>query len=445
MRGLAERRFTPFDRRSLGLAFILVILPNALFLATMPFYIAERLLSPLLYLAAGLLALALPRWTAWPLFLGAAVIDLGLIVAIAFHLPIATAVDSLRFMATIDPAASAFYIFIAAAVAASALLAAWLTIRHRSSLRGASPTPAALLAFALVLLDYKVNLPYTETGTAAPFESAVGKAGLTADAVAGQGHNLLIVMVEGMGAFAEPRDRALVSRSLERLASRGGYDYETGTTLYSGSTTAAESRELCGRRADYLHYLTPGDYDCLPRRLAGRGYDTVAYHGFTAQMFSRDAWYPRIGFARSHFEPDIRRDHPAMVPSHCGSVFDGLCDDELARVVRAELLAPSDRPKLVYWLTLNSHIPFVPKQGGRLDCLSDAPRIDNETVCQLSGYWADIFDRVAAIAADPALPPTDILLVGDHHTPLWERSAKSKFRLGEVDWFLLRHKPRPPL
>ena len=87
----------------------------------------------------------------------------------------------------------------------------------------------------------------------------------------------------------------------------------------------------------------------------------------------------------------------------------------------------------------------MPKQGGRLDCLSDAPRIDNETVCQLSGYWADIFDRVAAIAADPALPPTDILLVGDHHTPLWERSAKTRFRLGEVDWFLLRHKPRPPL
>ena len=126
------------------------------------------------------------------------------------------------------------------------------------------------------------------------------------------------------------------------------------------------------------------------------------------------------------------------MPSRCGSVFEGLCDAEVAKAVHARLAAPEERPKLVYWLTLNSHIPFVAKTQGRLGCGTPSARIANKTTCQLTELWGDVFDAVAAIAADPALPPTDILLVGDHHTPLWERNAKDRFTLGLVDWYFLR-------
>lgn len=98
-----------------------------------------------------------------------------------------------------------------------------------------------------------------------------------------------------------------------------------------------------------------------------------------------------------------------------------------------------ERPKLVYWLTLNSHIPYVATKDGPLDC--EAPgtaAIDNRTVCELTELWAAVFDKVAKIAADPSLPATDILVVGDHHTPLWERAAKKRFTPGKVDWYLLR-------
>jgi phosphoglycerol transferase MdoB-like AlkP superfamily enzyme len=157
-------------------------------------------------------------------------------------------------------------------------------------------------------------------------------------------------------------------------------------------------------------------------------------------MFSRDQWYPNIGFTRMHFANDIERSKGDMVPSRCGSVFDGLCDNELGSVIRQEMLARSDKPKMVYWLTLNSHVPFVPKENGQLGCAGTRPGIDNRTVCQLTEYWADVMDEVASIASDPTLPPTDILIIGDHHTPLWERAAKHKFVLNKVDWFLLRHK-----
>lgn len=432
-------RFRPFSRESLLLAAILAGVPNLIFLIVMPFYIAERLLAPLLYFAAGMLALVLPRRSAYLLMPVAAAVDLGLIIVTAFHLKLSTALDSLRFMGEIDPAASFFYVAIVATMLATALFAAWLLERFRGRVRGASPTPAAALALALMLLDWHANFPFIEsTDPDLPFESAVGASGLDADAVAARGNNLLIVLVEGMGAFASAEDRDRIGAPLRAAAARHGYRFESGTSAYSGSTTGAESRELCGRWGDYQDYLPAARYDCLPRRLANRGYETIAYHGYMAAMFDRGRWFPHIGFTRLNFQEEIERDHGALVPSRCGSVFHGLCDEEVAELVRRELVAPASRPKLVYWLTLNSHVPFVPRANPALACDAAAPPFGNRTVCQLGDYWLDVVQRVARIAGDPALPPTDILIVGDHHTPLWERAAKNRFVLNRVDWFLLR-------
>jgi hypothetical protein len=431
----APRRL--FSRPSLAFAAVTGLLPNALFLAAMPFYIAERLLSPLLYLVAGLAALAVPRWLAYTLFLIAALLDLGLMIMAAFHLPINVAVDSIRYMASIDVAASAFYVGLSTAMIATALLTCWAVRRHRASFRAASPLPATMFALALMLLDHQVNFPYfASKAESQPFESAMTISGVAASG----SRNILFVMVEGMGAFANPADRAVLTEKLASVTRDGRFTLEHGTSAYSGSTTGAESRELCGRWGDYQDYIGGARFDCLPRRLSARGYETVSYHGFNASMFDRNLWYPAIGFQRTNFLPEIVRDHRAAVPGRCGSVFTGLCDDELARVVHREMTRGGDQPKFVYWLTLNSHIPYVPKRDGRLDCRGAAPRIGNRTVCDLSEYWAEVMDAVAAIAADPALPPTDIIIAGDHHTPLWERDAKRRFMLGKVDWYVLRYR-----
>jgi hypothetical protein len=353
-------------------------------------------------------------------------------------LKLTTALASLRFISEIDPTASALYVAIVGAMLGSALLTAWLLERFRAQLRAASPTPAAIAVLALMLLDWNVNFPFVESNwEQRPFESATTATGLRADAVAARGNNLLIVLVEGMGAFAQSEDRDRISAPLRRAAA-GRFLLTSGTSAYSGSTTGAESRELCGRWGDYVDYLPARRDDCLPAQLASRGYETVSYHGFDAAMFHRRHWYPNVGFTRMNFADEIVRDHGDLVPMRCGTVFRGLCDDELAQVVRGELVAPSDQPKLVYWLTLNSHIPFVPMENGPLGCGQARPPFGNRTVCQLGEYWLEVMEAVARIAADPTLPPTDILVVGDHHTPLWERSAKSRFVLGRVDWFLLR-------
>lgn len=259
------------------------------------------------------------------------------------------------------------------------------------------------------------------------------------DTIATRGNNLLIVMVEGLGAFANPRERRILSDKLERVARDGRYTLETGVSSYFGSTTGAASRELCGQWGDYLDYLHGSTFDCLPRQMASRGFDSIAFHGFSHTMFARDIWYPKIGFTELNFFEDMVQRNGPDVPSRCGSVFEGLCDAEVGNLVLARLKTAAERLKLVYWLTLNSHIPYVAAKYGTLGCQTrDAAAIDNRTVCELTELWAEVFDKVAKIAADPSLPATDILVVGDHHTPLWERAAKKRFTLGKVDWYLLR-------
>lgn len=191
-----------------ALLFVLIVglLPNLFFLVVMPFFIAERLITPLLYVTAAIAALFLPRFAVYALFFIIAVIDLCLIVMVAFHLPLALAIDSVRYMATIDVSASSFYVAVISINLALALVSAWLFDRTRTEIRLASPLPVLLVALSLMAADFHFNFHYFTKSTSA-FDSAGSQNGLGADAVAARGGNLLIVMVEGLGAFADPAEK----------------------------------------------------------------------------------------------------------------------------------------------------------------------------------------------------------------------------------------------
>lgn len=414
------------------LAVLIAVLPNLLCLVTLPFLVATRPLSPGFYFLAGLLSLRLPARATYILFLLAAALDFAFVVSVAFHLPFGMAIQSVRYLATIDAGASKFYVLVVLAFALNGLLSAWLLLRFRATVGQASLLPATLLMFVIPMVDWYANRPHM-LRTAEHFESAVMKTGLTADTIAAGGRNLLVVMVEGMGAFADPVQRHLLGTRLAAVTAGGRYQLSTGTSSFQGSTTAAESRELCGRWGDFVDYVDGSHPDCLPQQLATRGYETVSYHGFSHTMFSRRDWYPNVGFAESHFLEDLG-DTSAR---RCGTVFAGMCDGDVARVVGERLTSGSNAPKLVYWLTLNSHIPHAPLAHHPLGCGGATAAIANRQVCELTEIWGDVFSSVAAIAENPDLPPTDILLVGDHGTPLWERDAAAHFLPGKVDWYLL--------
>lgn len=431
--GLISRLVSSDTRLCLA---IVVLLPNLLFLIVSPWLMIRRLLGPALYLIAAVLALILPRAFAYPLFLLAAAIDGFLMVSLTFEMPFDLAFVSMRFLSEIDVAASLLYSAGVLGLLAMAVACAYLTNRYRDRLRKASFIPVVAAVIALISLDHAINR--YQTGKPGVFQSALQQAGMSSEAIVGRDRNVLLVLVEGMGAYAESRERDLLESKL-REAAGSRFALTHGVNKHYGSTSGAMSRELCGKWGTFLNYMDGKPHDCLPSRLAKAGFETISYDGFSSDLFSLRDWYPRIGIQTLNFREDMERDHPASVARQCGTAVRGLCDDDVGRLIKDELAASGSQRKFVYWLTLNSHLPYTPLENGPLGCHTAAPRIGDRIPCELTEIWMKVFDSVAAIASDPAMPPLDIMVVGDHNTPMWSRAAAGHFRAGLVDWYKLEY------
>ena len=421
-----------------------VLLPNLPFLAMWLVGGPPRVLEIFITGLAGLLVRRAPFWVQFPVFVTLLTASLMSFVSALFSLSIKSMFYSLRFVVELSPSASIEYLALAALLAFT-LVAAWKVLRRPQGFdRPLLIVGAGALLFGLCAVDLwaqsSTRGSYRSAPPAdAPFSSAVRQTGF--DALAGRGNHLLIVMVEAMGV---PRDPALQARLVQRwrqgdIARR--YDVSTGSTPFWGSTTNGEMRELCGRWDNYHGLLENSDPTCLPARLARQGYRTTAIHGFKNEFFGRTSWYPNVGFQRLVFREDL----VSRGVKGCGGVFPGACDHDVPALIGAQLKGAKEK-QFVYWLTLNSHIPVPASESlGTQDCARFDPALarDHAMVCRLFSLWADVDAQLAKVLADPALPPTDILLVGDHAPPFFDRSQRSQFNGERVPWVLLKHKASP--
>ncbi|WP_298817326.1 sulfatase-like hydrolase/transferase [uncultured Roseibium sp.] len=272
----------------------------------------------------------------------------------------------------------------------------------------------------------------------AKFSSAVSKTHLDTFSTIHENQNVLVVMIEGMGAFKEPAHQNLLWEIFDSPEIKSRFEVTTGTGPYKGSTTSAETRELCGRWGDYYDYFEEREFDCLPAQYRRRGYETAAFHAFGGDLFHRKVWFPRIGFEKLFFKEQLEGSRHLQARRVCGLTFKGLCDLDVANVVELYLLEPSKKPKFAYWLTLNTHLPVEPNAATpRLDCGNET-LFDDWTVCYITEMWMDVLYRVRDIALNPKLQDTQILLVGDHHPPVWTRQGRRLFVPGKVAWLHLK-------
>lgn len=109
------------NARAWRFALILGVAPNLAMLLVLPFYVAARPLSPLLYVFAGALALRTRPALAYFLFPLVAVVDLSFVAMAVFHLPFGTAIQSMRYMASLDLTSSAFTWWCSASLSLTAL------------------------------------------------------------------------------------------------------------------------------------------------------------------------------------------------------------------------------------------------------------------------------------------------------------------------------------
>ena len=182
-------------------------------------------------------------------------------------------------------------------------------------------------------------------------------AGMVHDFMTRQGpfdsYNVVVILVESQGLLNDAGDMRRVLKPLTDERIRARYIVNTGAVQFIGATMFGELRTLC---RIYVPNATPSNLpelnQCLPNQLARRGFETVSYHGYHRWMYTREHWYPVLGFQRSYFLEDLL---PLAPPSaKCGLGFQTLCDLWLADQVEHDLLASRARRKFLYWLTVNS-------------------------------------------------------------------------------------------
>ncbi|HEY9090119.1 sulfatase-like hydrolase/transferase [Parasphingorhabdus sp.] len=393
----------------------------------------------------GLIVKRMPRIIQFAAFTGIMTYSTLSFVAGLFNLEMGSLLYSMQFFAEIKPGNSAEYIA-AIIVIFAILVTSWFLLKRDTNF--AKPFYIVIggaLIFGLAGADLAMGQNmrghyFREAPVGAAFESATQKTGF-ADRADGKRH-LVLIMLESLGV---PRDNKAMSDKLfayyDNSAIQARYDVSQGTSLYYNSTTAGEYRELCGKWGDYYELLDPvqaAKENCLPMRLASKGYVTQAMHSFEGDFFKRAEWYPNIGFQMREFWPDLR----AKGAEWCGGVFAGACDRQIPKML-AENLKKAKQPTFLYWLTLNTHLP-VPA-GLNLD-VDDCQTVsadlarDFPMICRQFAIFDDIDKALVKEITASDFPEADILIVGDHMPPYYDRHHRSQFDPERVPWLYLKHK-----
>lgn len=417
-----------------------VVVPNAVFIGGMLADIGAPPRAPIILLYAFLLIFARYRALPWlgVAYAMALAADVVWTVSSLFHLSPLEIVRSVQYASDVRLFASSLYVGIAAGLAASAVASVTLLVRFQADLRRANLAVPAAAVLLLVGIDFWITrIPNYDRSLVGPetsaVESAAERSGFRQAAIGLARPDAMVVVVEALGYFNEERLRQILLEPFESRAIQSAYTVTHGSVPFHGSTTAGELRELCGSR-ERFDTLTPAiAADCLPMRLREQGRDSYAFHGFNSHMFHRTDWYPLIGFRQAAFGEDLGRN----IGERCGSVFIGPCDTNIAARL-PDLAGEPGSGRLIYWLTLNTHVPVRPGEGTpRFGCARDGGAFGHRTVCSMAEMWADVMDAVARLALDPRMAPSEILIVGDHAPPLWSRRGRNLFHSDVVPWIRL--------
>jgi hypothetical protein len=439
----ATQAIQSFFRANFALLSAGVLLPNILSLATLisfvDFGLPPRTGCIFLYATLAACARLVPFGVSAVLFAAIVGFDVVSTLSLMFGLAPSELMAALGHAQRIHFFSSPLYATMIAVVTVSTVSTLYFLYRRQTLARG-SINALAIAVLALAALDYYSNVSAhyrfgSLVGRNKPMASAIDVSGFRA-AAGVNGRNVVVVVAESLGYLINPKLRELIAAPLNDPRIAKNYVVTSGHTVYYGATTAAEMRELCDTRVAYGEFVPKNGQSCLPDILHSRGYTSIAVHAYTGGMFERKEWYPKVGFDKEYFGEDLAPQTKRL----CGSAFRGVCDADLAPVIAHESQlaeTATHKPRFIYWLTLNTHIPVAPGDAlTNLNCTANKD-FGRPQVCRMAELWHDMFDTVAKLALDPAIGPAEILIVGDHAPPLWSKRGRAQFEPGQVAWYRL--------
>ncbi|NJM50035.1 MAG: sulfatase-like hydrolase/transferase [Sphingomonadales bacterium] len=391
----------------------------------------------------GLIVKRFPFWLRYISFAGFMVWTVLKFIGGLFSLTMSSLLYSIQFFLELKPENSAEYIGVGVVILIILGLAYRVIRRDQNFANPWMIIGGAAAFISLAAIDIQMGKDmrghYFRTAPeGAVFGSASSKSGF-AKATDGKRH-LMLVVVESLGV---PHDNAEMNRLLfahykESGAVQSRYTLSQGTTPFYNSTTSGEVRELCGRWGDYYDLLDKKDAGCLPARLAQKGYATEAVHSFVGSFFKRETWYPNIGFEKRSFADDLK----GKGARPCGGVFPGACDRDVVKIL-GDKLRKAEKPTFLYWLTLNSHLPVPPGLNLNVDkCERVSAKLAAQfpQICRQFAIWNDIDVAMVKEITAKDFPATDILIVGDHMPPFFDKHQRTQFDAESVPWLYLRHR-----
>jgi len=258
------------------------------------------------------------------------------------------------------------------------------------------------------------------------------------------GPNVVFILVESWGLMTDPHLAQALDApySDPRIVSK--YKVISGTVAFTGLTVPGEARELCHSSVGFgIIDDTAGHAEqCLPVYFHEHGYQDIAIHGYVGEMFYRDAWYRKLGFDRTFFEPDLKK---SGLPT-CRGAFPGVCDASIAHWIGSSLLSVDQpKPRFIYWVTLNSHIP-VPEYPDLPDdgvCVTQPALHQSAPLCSLFRLVRGVHQSVQQMALGATARPTVFILVGDHAPPFSNPRLREQFSSTQVPYVMLIPKEIP--
>ncbi len=418
-------------------AYAWLLLPNLPFMAMWFIGCPPRAGQILFMAVAGLMVRGAGLPLRIALFLFMFSYALATFVCNFFDLSTRNLVDSVLMLDALNPAASLEYQL--AGLGAIAVAVVGMRFLRQDATFKSPLLMIAALASASLLAIIDTAATWSNRGNylkAAPsdgyFGSGVTHSGLLSGVA--QRRNIMVVVVEALGQPLDPNIAELLMEPWKdpRIVRR--YEGSHGTSPFFGSTTAGEIRELCGRWGNYDRLLHEPDQTCLPHKLRTKGYRTTAVHSFDGDMFRRSTWYPNAGFQEMIFDDTLL----ARGARRCPGAFPGACDTDVPRLLAAKLQTARE-PQFLYWLTVNSHLPLA-RRDGRCREYSAKLFESSPMTCRLFRIYSEVSRAISDQIVADHVPPTDILLVGDHMPPFFDRWNRARFDPQHVPWILLKHR-----
>ena len=255
--------------------------------------------------------------------------------------------------------------------------------------------------------------------------------------------NQLLIIVESWGELKDAKLQKALFNWISNKFETKGYNVQTGNSNYYGSTTAAGLRELTNTKGEYTYFINHKSDTTLFKSIFDikykQGYQTFGFHPFTGRMFSRSVWWKNIGIQQAYFRDDYIFENISRIKDVDGEApFPSVKDEKYLDFLLDK--TKSSPKKFVYYLTVNSHIPyhsitFDKDPDASFDIkkmkISDQAKYQLTHIKNLLEYFSQKID---------AKEWNKILIVGDHTPPYPTARERNFYVEGKVPYLLITKK-----